>query len=76
MGDFANGAIFCQLIDVIYEGKAELNKVDWVTDSDANYSLLKQIMDKFKITREIDVGFFQLIFEFWSGRLTSNRAKN
>ena len=59
LGDFANGAIFCQLIDVIYEGKADLRKVDWVTDSDANYSLLKQIMDKFTIVREIDVSIFK-----------------
>lgn len=57
LGDFANGAIFCQLIDLIYEGQADLSRLDWTTTSNDNYAVLKDTMEKFMIVRDIDVSF-------------------
>ena len=50
----SNGAIFCQILDVIYEGKADISKINWVAQGDENYSTLDQILSTFNIARQFD----------------------
>jgi len=51
--ELKNGAIFCQVIDAIYEGKADLESVVWTANTDAevqaNYSVLTQLIERFQI---------------------------
>lgn len=55
VNDFSNGAIFCQLLDIIYEGKADISKLDWTTQENSNFSILEQILSRFQIIRKFDV---------------------
>ena len=53
------GAIYCQLIDVLYPGKIQLSKVNWKAKYDyefvSNFKLLQQGFTKLCIMRNIEV---------------------
>lgn len=53
---FASGALFCQLLDLMYEGNVPLHKVKWQTEqkSDflANFDILNQSFQKYRIKKE------------------------
>jgi RP/EB family microtubule-associated protein len=53
------GAIYCQLIDVLYPGKIQLSKVNWKAKYDyefvSNFKILQQSFTKLGIMRNIEV---------------------
>lgn len=59
LDQLASGAVFCQLIDVIYNGMVPMDKVNWTSDKTtdfvANFELLKAVFTKFAIAKELSV---------------------
>jgi RP/EB family microtubule-associated protein len=57
--DTANGAVACQLLDIMYPGQVPLHKVNWAAKQDfefvANYKILQNSFTKLNIERHIDV---------------------
>jgi hypothetical protein len=57
--DTANGAIACQLLDIMYPGKVPMNKVNWSAKQSfefvGNYKILQTCFQKLNIERNIDV---------------------
>ncbi len=55
----ANGAVACQLLDIMYPGQVPLHKVNWAAKQDfefvANYKILQNSFTKLNIERHIDV---------------------
>jgi RP/EB family microtubule-associated protein len=57
--ELASGAVFCQILDLIYDGMVPLQKVHWNTDKQsdfaANFDVLVTSMRKFHVLREVPV---------------------
>lgn len=57
--DTANGAVACQLLDIMYPGQVPMHKVNWSAKQDfefvANYKILQSCFEKLRIDRHIDV---------------------
>lgn len=57
--DTANGAVACQLLDIMYPGQVPMHKVNWAAKQDfefvANYKILQNSFTKLNIERHIDV---------------------
>lgn len=57
--ELASGAVFCQVLDLIYDGLLPMQKVNWTSDKSsdflANFEVLSQSLAKFKVHREINV---------------------
>lgn len=57
--DTANGAVACQLLDIMYPGQVPMHKVNWAAKQDfefvANYKILQTCFTKLSIDRHIDV---------------------
>lgn len=57
--DTANGAIACQLLDIMYPGQVPMHKVNWAAKQNfefvANYKILQSCFDKLHIERHVDV---------------------
>lgn len=57
--DTANGAVACQLLDIMYPGQVPMHKVNWSAKQDfefvANYKILQNCFTKLNIERMIDV---------------------
>lgn len=57
--DTANGAVACQLLDIMYPGKVPMSKVNWNAKQSfefvANYKILQTCFTKLNIERHIDV---------------------
>jgi RP/EB family microtubule-associated protein len=57
--DTANGAVACQLLDIMYPGKVPMNKLNWSAKQSfefvANYKILQTCFTKMSIERHIDV---------------------
>mmetsp|Transcript_501 Transcript_501/g.892 ORF Transcript_501/g.892 Transcript_501/m.892 type:complete len:333 (+) Transcript_501:76-1074(+) len=57
--DTANGAIACQILDIMYPGKVPMSKVNWSVKQSfefvANYKILQTCFTKLNIERHIDV---------------------
>lgn len=57
LDQLASGAIFCQLIDVIYNGMVPMDKVNWTSDKTTdflgNFELLRGVFTKFAIAKEL-----------------------
>lgn len=57
--DTANGAVACQLLDIMYPNQVPMHKVNWNAKQDfefvANYKILQGCFTKFNIERMIDV---------------------
>lgn len=57
--DTANGAVACQLLDIMYPGKVSMNKLNWSAKQSfefvANYKILQTCFTKMNIERHIDV---------------------
>lgn len=57
--DTANGAIACQLLDIMYPNQVPMHKVNWSAKQDfeyvANYKVLQTCFTKLGIDRHIDV---------------------
>lgn len=57
--DTANGAVACQLLDIMYPGQVPMHKVNWAAKQDfefvANYKILQNCFSKLNIDRFIDV---------------------
>lgn len=54
-----SGAVYCQLLDMIYPGKVPLGKVNWKAKFDyeyvANFKVLQQSFTKLNVMKHIDV---------------------
>jgi RP/EB family microtubule-associated protein len=57
--DTANGAVACQLLDIMYPGAVPMSKVNWSAKQSfefvANYKILQTCFTKLNIERHIDV---------------------
>ena len=57
--DTANGAVACQLLDIMYPGQVPMHKVNWGAKQNfefvANYKILQTCFTKLHIDRHIDV---------------------
>lgn len=57
--DTANGAVACQLLDIMYPGQVPMHKLNWSAKQDfeyvANYKVLQSAFTKLGIERHIDV---------------------
>ncbi|KAJ1387309.1 calponin homology domain-containing protein [Ochromonadaceae sp. CCMP2298] len=57
--DTANGAVACQLLDIMYPGKVPMSKVNWAAKQSfefvGNYKVLQTCFTKLNIDRRIDV---------------------
>ncbi len=57
--DTANGAVACQLLDVMYPGQVPMHKVNWAAKQSfefvTNYKVLQTCFAKLNIDRHIDV---------------------
>jgi RP/EB family microtubule-associated protein len=55
----SNGAVYCQLIDSLYPGHIQLNRVNWKAKQDyeslQNYKLLQAAFDRLGIDKKIEV---------------------
>mmetsp|Transcript_17586 Transcript_17586/g.40677 ORF Transcript_17586/g.40677 Transcript_17586/m.40677 type:complete len:287 (-) Transcript_17586:69-929(-) len=55
----ANGAVYCQIIDVCHPGGVTMKRVNWMArpDHDAipNYKVLQQALDRCKIDKHVEV---------------------
>eukprot|EP00770_Monocercomonoides_exilis_P009614 MONOS_9566.1-p1 / transcript=MONOS_9566.1 / gene=MONOS_9566 / organism=Monocercomonoides_exilis_PA203 / gene_product=Microtubule-associated protein RP/EB family member 1 / transcript_product=Microtubule-associated protein RP/EB family member 1 / location=Mono_scaffold00399:53938-55113(+) / protein_length=262 / sequence_SO=supercontig / SO=protein_coding / is_pseudo=false len=69
----ANGAAFCQIVDVIYPGKVPLHRVNFDAkleyEFEKNYKILQDCFTKLNIQKSVDVqrlskGKFQDVLEF------------
>lgn len=53
------GAVYCQLIDILYPGKLAMNKVNWKAKFDyefvVNFKVLQQSFTKLGIMKHIEV---------------------
>ena len=58
--ELTSGAVFCQILDLIYDGMMPLQRVNWTSDKTSdflsNYEVLTQSFKKFQVQREINVG--------------------
>jgi microtubule-associated protein, RP/EB family len=56
-----SGAVYCQLMDIIYPGHIAMNKVNWKAKLEyefiSNWKILQQAFIKLKIGRMIEVIF-------------------
>ena len=57
--DTANGAVACQLLDIMYPGQVPMHKVNWAAKQNfefvANYKILQGCFDKLRIEKFVDV---------------------
>jgi len=53
------GAIYCQLLDVIYPGRVAMSKINWKAKFDYefvnNFKVLQQSFTKLNINKNIDI---------------------
>jgi len=77
------GAVACQIVDSLFPGVVQMNKVNWAAKSDweyvANYKVLQAAFAQLKIDRYVDVdklikGKYQDNFEFcqWLKKFAAN----
>lgn len=59
--ELASGAVFCQILDLIYDGMVPMQKVNWTSDKSsdflANFEVFNQSLGKFKVHREVNVNW-------------------
>lgn len=57
--ELASGAVFCQILDLIYDGIVNLNKVVWnaekSSDFVSNFELLANSLAKVQVQKELNV---------------------
>jgi len=57
--ELASGAVFCQILDLIYDGIVNLNKVIWNADKSSdfvsNFELLANSLAKVQVQKELNV---------------------
>ncbi len=57
--DTANGAVACQMLDIMYPGQVPMHKVNWSAKQDfefvANYKILQTCFSKLNIEKHVDV---------------------
>lgn len=57
--DTANGAVACQLFDIMYPNQVPMHKLNWAANKDfefvANYKILQSCFSKNAVDRHIDV---------------------
>ena len=81
--DTCNGAVACQIVDSLFPGVVQMNKVNWGAKSEweyvANYKVLQAAFSQLKIDRKVDVdklikGKYQDNLEFcqWLKKFASN----
>ena len=60
-----SGAVYCQLMDIIYPGHIAMNKVNWKAKLEyefiSNWKILQQAFIKLKIGRMIEVKKIKII---------------
>lgn len=59
LDQLASGAVYCQLLDIIYNGMVPMDRVNWTSDKPAdfitNFELLKGLFTKFSINRDFNI---------------------
>lgn len=59
MEELASGAVFCQILDLIYDGIVNLHKVIWNADKSSdfvsNFELLANSLAKVQVQKELNV---------------------
>ena len=57
--ELASGAVFCQILDLIYDGIVNLNKVVWSAEKSSdfvsNFELLANSLAKVQVQKELNV---------------------
>ncbi|RYG59871.1 hypothetical protein EON64_19790 [archaeon] len=57
--DTANGAVACQILDIMYPGQVPMHKLNWAAKQDfefvSNYKILQTCFSKLNIEKHVDV---------------------
>jgi RP/EB family microtubule-associated protein len=57
--ELASGSVFCQILDLIYDGMVPMQKVNWQSEKTSdwvlNFEVLTSCLKKFQVSKEIYV---------------------